>query len=181
MLKVANVESWGWEAAIPNFPGYKVTQDGQVIGKRGKPMKGHIDRCGYREVVLSYYPNFQKSVLVHRLVLSTFNPIENMKSYDINHINGNKLDNRLKNLEWCTRSENIKHAYETGLKKKKQGEEHHAHKLDWDKVRYIRKNYLRSSRTFGGAALARKFGVDRSTIAAVVFNETWRENFDCNK
>lgn len=101
--------------AIPNFPEYQVTTDGQVIGKRGNPMKGCVDRCGYREVILSYYPHHQKQALVHRLVLSTFSPIENMELYDVNHKNGDKLDNRLENLEWCTRSENIKHSYEHGL------------------------------------------------------------------
>ena len=118
MLKVENTDVFGWEAAIRDYPEYKVTKDGQVIGKRGKPMKGHIDRCGYREVILSYYPNLQKQALVHRLVLSTFNPIENMELYDVNHKNGDKLDNRLENLEWCTRSENIKHSYKNGLQNK---------------------------------------------------------------
>lgn len=100
---------------IPGYPGYKVTKDGLVIGKRGQIIKGHIDRCGYREVLLSYCPDFQKQVLVHRLVLSTFSPIENMDKYDVNHINGDKLDNRLENLEWCTRSENVLHSYRNGL------------------------------------------------------------------
>lgn len=115
MIEITNTEVFGLEGAIRGYPEYKVTKDGQVIGKRGKPMKGHIDRCGYREVILSYYPNIQKQALVHRLVLSTFAPIENMELYDVNHKNGNKLDNRLENLEWCTRSENIKHSYKNGL------------------------------------------------------------------
>lgn len=91
MLKIENTVVFGWEAAIRGFTEYKVTKDGQVIGKRGKPMKGHIDRCGYREVVLSYYPHRQIQALVHRLVLSTFAPIDNMELYDVNHKNGDKL------------------------------------------------------------------------------------------
>lgn len=103
---------------VLEYPGYKVTTDGHVIGKRGKPMKGRIDRNGYRAVILSYYPELSKQVSVHRLVLATFSPIENMEKLDVNHKNGNKLDNRLENLEWCTRSENIKHSYKNGLQTK---------------------------------------------------------------
>lgn len=118
MIKIENTEVVGWEHAIsiPDFPEYKVTKNGDVIGKRGKVMTGHVDRCGYKEVLLSYYPNF-KNVLVHRLVLSTFKPVPNMDELDVNHKDGNKLNNSLDNLEWCTRSENINHSYRNGLQK----------------------------------------------------------------
>lgn len=96
--------------------GFQCSSDGFVIGKRGKPMKGRVDRCGYREVVLSEKGS-SRQVLVHRLILSSFYPIKNMENLDVNHINGDKLDNRLENLEWCTRSENIIHSYENGLQK----------------------------------------------------------------
>lgn len=89
------------EAAIKEYPGYKATTNGEIIGKHNKPMIGRTNRDGYREVILSYYPNFQKSLLVHRLILSTFAPIENMQQYNVRHKNGNRLDNRLENLEWC--------------------------------------------------------------------------------
>ena len=118
MIRLENTDVYGWEAAvsIPDFPEYKVTKNGDVIGKRGKIIMGHVDRCGYKEVLLSYYPK-QKSVLVHRLVLSTFNPVENMDKLDVNHKDGNKLNNNLDNLEWCTRSANINHSYQNGLQK----------------------------------------------------------------
>lgn len=162
------------EMAIRDFPEYKVTRDGQVIGKRGKPMKGCVDRCGYHEVILSYYPNIQKQMLVHRLVLSTFNPIANMDLYEVNHKNGNKLDNRLENLEWCTRSENVKHAYENGLERKRCGEEHHAHKLTESNVLYIRKVYIKRDPLYGATALAKRFNVDRTTVNDVIKGKTWR-------
>ena len=44
---------------------------------------------------------------MHRLVLETFNPIENMKEMQVNHKNWDRLDNRLENLEWVTPKENM--------------------------------------------------------------------------
>ena len=96
------------------YKGFKVDTEGNVYGKKGNILKGCIDRCGYKEVCLSLKGK-QKSVLVHRLILKTFKPCDNMNNLDVNHINGDKLDNRLINLEWCTRSENIKHSYKNKL------------------------------------------------------------------
>ena len=101
---------------IPNHEGFSCDENGVIYGKRGKPMVGHIDRSGYKEVLLSENGS-TKNHLAHRLILSTFAPIENMSNYDINHKNGNKLDNRVDNLEWCTKSENTRHSYKNGLQK----------------------------------------------------------------
>lgn len=106
-------------APIPlvDYPGYFATIDGEIIGKRGKPLIGAVDRCGYREVMLSNHSR-GKRFLVHRLILMTFNPADDFKKLDVNHKDGNKLNNKLWNLEWCTRSQNVKHSYKNGLQRK---------------------------------------------------------------
>ena len=116
MIKIENTDVFGFEAAIRGHSGFKATRDGQIIGKRGKPLIGRVDRCGYRAVLLSENGK-TKSYLVHRLILSTFEPIENEENFDVNHKDGNKLNNNVSNLEWCTRSENVKHSYRNGLQK----------------------------------------------------------------
>jgi len=104
-------------ADIPNHPGFKATTEGDIIGKRGKALVGHIDCGGYREVILSENGTF-KNYLVHRLVLSTFSPQDGMERLFVNHKNGIKTDNRIENLEWCTKSENTIHSYNNGLQTK---------------------------------------------------------------
>ncbi len=64
---------------------------------------------------------------VHRLVAIAF--LGNHEDMVVNHIDGNKSNHRLDNLEWCTTSENHLHAYSTGLKVSKKGEKHHRSKL----------------------------------------------------
>ncbi len=56
-----------------------------------------------------------KSVLVHRAVMETFNPVEGMENLQVNHIDGDKSNNCLSNLEWVDRSENMRHAFENGI------------------------------------------------------------------
>lgn len=64
-----------------------------------------------------------KSPRVHRIVAQTFIP-NPLNKPEINHINGIKTDNRIENLEWCTRQENQNHAYDTGLIVKPRGTQH---------------------------------------------------------
>ena len=88
--------------------------------------------------------------------------------------NGNKLDNDISNLERTSHADNVKHAFQTGLMKKQLGENHHSHKLTRNDVDYIRSVYSKRDPHYGVVALAKKFGVDRTTIFDVVNRKTWR-------
>ena len=92
----------------------------------------------------------------------------------VNHKDGNKLNNCVDNLEWCTRSENLIHAYTNGLEKKVFGENHHKHKLTEEAVKYIKRVYIKRDKQFGAIPLSKQFNVDRTTIHDVIRNKTWK-------
>lgn len=92
---------------------YQISNIGQVKRKdTGKILKNNI-RNGYEYVTLCVNRQ-RKKFYVHRLVAIAFIP--NPKSYEqVNHKDGNKSNNKVDNLEWCTQKENLMHAFRTGL------------------------------------------------------------------
>lgn len=113
-----------WKS-IPKYEGlYEASNLGRIRSlpratTKGKILKPYISKKnGYCYVSLSK-DNNRVSRRIHVLVMSAFNPIEKKKGYDkehtIDHIDGNKTNNRLDNLEWCSQSENQLRAYELGI------------------------------------------------------------------
>lgn len=72
-----------------------------------KIIKTYINPSGYLTTRLRYDVGKTKTVFVHVLMMRTFNPVPNMEELEVNHIDHNKLNNNLDNLEWCTHKENL--------------------------------------------------------------------------
>lgn len=109
---------------IPEYEGiYQVSNLGRIKSikrttTKGGTLKLHMNKHnGYIYACLCKN-NKPRTVRVHVVEMNAFNPIRD-NSMQVNHIDGDKTNNMLKNLEWCTQSENMKHAYRTGLEKKK--------------------------------------------------------------
>lgn len=85
---------------------------GNNKNRKEKILKPGVASNGYLQVYLRK-DGKSKSFLVHRLVLMIFKPIENMENLEVNHINENKTNNRLDNLEWCDRKYNMNYGTRT--------------------------------------------------------------------
>lgn len=96
---------------IKNHPNYLITVEGKVFSLKTMSFLKLSNRGdGYHTVHLD-----KKFYRVHRIVADTYIPNPENK-LEVNHIDGNKQNNMLCNLEWVTRSENIQHSFDTGLR-----------------------------------------------------------------
>lgn len=91
-----------------------MNNNGTTVLWKGRMAKPWDNGIGYMAIGLT---TLGKSVnlYVHRMVLQTFEPHKNFEKMEVNHIDGDKSNNRLENLEWVTSKENIRHAWDTGL------------------------------------------------------------------
>lgn len=97
---------------IKNHSRYKISNIGNIINNKNKLLKTRNNI--YCKISLYNDYGIRKNLTLHRLLAINF--ISNPNNYKcVNHIDGNKLNNNLNNLEWCSYSENTKHAYKLGL------------------------------------------------------------------
>ena len=144
----------------------KIERSTSVMELKGKAMSQYIGNTGYPMVSLCINGE-SKRYSVHRIVAKAFlsNPLN--KAY-VNHIDGNKQNSNLENLEWSTPTENSIHAHEHGLANVGKGEKHRSAKLTVDKVKYIRE----SSKTV--RELSSMFNVSKQAIRDVKMKRSWK-------
>lgn len=98
------------------FPNYEASNEGDIRNKKtGRILHQYEGTAGYMRLSLRK-DGQQVQVRVHRLVADSFCDGDH-EGMDVNHIDGNKQNNHIANLEFCSRKENIQHAFNTGLKK----------------------------------------------------------------
>jgi hypothetical protein len=138
-----------------------------ISGKELKPFFGD----GYKFVKLNKGKS-SKTTAVHRLVALAFIPKPDGCNC-VNHIDGNKTNNHVSNLEWTTQSENMKHAWRTKLctgTKKELGEMHHQAKLTNEQVAEARRRYAAGERA---KVLAEEYGITRTAFHNMLTGKTW--------
>lgn len=95
---------------------YIINEKGEIWNTNtGNKISTKIEKDGYLRVSLMKYPKGTTYRQVHRLLMMAFCPVPNMDKLQVNHIDGNKLNNKLENLEWVTCKQNIQHAWKNKL------------------------------------------------------------------
>jgi hypothetical protein len=155
-----------WKDCV-SAPGYKISNQGRILGKRGKILNPCLDSYGYFRPGLQTLKG-QKSFYVHRLVAEAFIPNPENKP-QVNHINGDKEDNRAENLEWCTSAENTYHADKIGLRDHKaHGESHYKAKLTEDQVIEIFRSEGKTHVQIG-----KEYGISANSVCRIKNRTRW--------
>lgn len=156
---------------VPGYEGlYEVSDQGRVRGPKGL-IKPKPTNSGYMRTEL-WRSGCRWRPLLHRLVATVFVPNDENKP-QVNHKDGDRLNNQASNLEWCTASENMIHAV---CLRGRHGENASSAKLTEQEVTAIR---VMLGKGFPGIRLAEIFGVTNAQISHIRNGDQW-QRFSCN-
>lgn len=154
---------------------YSVTTDGRVYSHPRMRISGHKingkyltqspDERGYLRVNL-FKDGSYKTVKIHRLVAEAFIPNPDRKP-EVNHLDGDKSNNRVENLEWSTGLENLRHAFQIGLKTNKGASNPRA------KLTSLQVKDILSATGLSQRALAKLYGVSQAQICTIRQGKSW--------
>lgn len=122
---------------------------------------------GYLQVQLTLRGRVETKK-VHRLVAEAFLGAPPSPEYEVNHVDGDKENNHVSNLEWVTRTANMRHAVRAGLRPDQRGIRHPRARLDADDVRAIR------AAVGTQREIASRFGISRRHAVAIRQRKAWR-------
>ena len=156
------MEEW---RIVKGFERYEVSNLGNVRNSKTKKIKkSNLNSQGYLQTQLSN-KCIRKNFRINRLVAITFLPNPNNYT-QVNHKDGNKLNNSVDNLEWCSPKDNIKHSIDNKLREMNCDSNPNS-KLSIEDVIYIKNSKLKS------IELAKMFNVSRQNIYYIRKNKTW--------
>jgi len=102
---------------------YYVTDDGRVWSEQtNKFLSPQLDKDGYEKVQMMSTDGKRHRYSVHRLIMENFKPVDNMENLQVDHVDCNKRNNNLNNLEWVINKENTIRAHKNNLCKEQHGE-----------------------------------------------------------
>ena len=157
---------------------YRASTDGEIYSVKSekvlKPFyRGSRQDNKYLAVEL-HRNKVGQTMSVHRIIAETF--IKNPNNLPcVNHKDGNKDNNCVDNLEWCTYSENNYHAINNGLKKYKRGSKHKNSKLTYEDVVEIKKCLILGDAQYGSRPLGEKYGVDHNVILDIYHQHKYQD------
>ena len=164
-----------WEDVVGYEEYFSISSCGKVYSKRTKKeLSFGMSKTGYK--TLSTRIGGRKGVCkcfkIHRLVADAFVPKTSEERVFVNHIDGDKLNNDYRNLEWCTIAENNSHARMMGLSSYKHllDLNRSNRKLSDEDVKFIRNNYKPYCKENCTRALSRKYSVSKNTIVMIIKN-----------
>lgn len=159
-----NIANEKWET-VKDFPNYLISSDGRVMNKKTLKFVKPVIHCRDRQHVVNLWRNNKAKLFsLYRLLAIHFIPNPNNKPH-INHINGDRSDFSLENLEWCTPSENSIHAYQTGLNDPGKGLNHNRCMLSEQDIILLRRWY--KSGFYDRSKLGKIFNVSKGYASKV--------------
>lgn len=148
---------------------YFVDREGRVWNKKGEEKAQFLSSHGYPSVVI-WKNNKGTFKAVHRFVAKAFIPNPENKPC-VNHIDGDKTNNKVDNLEWVTYSENTIHALEMGLKVPEQGEDVHNSKITNEQAKEACELFMEG---LGPKEVSNLLGIPEHTVSGIRLKRIWK-------